>query len=102
MARASEDGEAFQVVLRTARCRLGLVARPPGMFVEATLHLFPGHEVDEAHLERCLAALLELRRAGYELSYGGNGSVAAEKAVTGEPATEVDRATEVLKRLEGV
>jgi hypothetical protein len=100
-ARASEDGEAFRAVLRTPRYRLGVVARPPGLYVEATLVLFPGHRVDDAHLERCLDCLRALRERGYELSYEGNGSVAAERAVADAEA-ELDVIKEIMRGLEGV
>lgn len=100
-ARASEDGEAFQAVLRTPLCRLGMVARPPRLYVEATLVLFPCHHVDDTHLERCLACIRGLRGRGYEISYEGNGSVTAERAVD-DAGAELEVIKEMLRGLEGV
>jgi len=85
MAEASEDKEAYQLIAKTERYRVGVGARLPVaqaavFFVEIVVNLCPVcTKVDLGFLQHALSILKVLEQKGYTLTCQDDNSILCEK-----------------------
>jgi hypothetical protein len=84
-AQASQHREAFRVLVRDVRMRLGVGARiddtgSPAFFVEAMLFLYPlGREDNLAAVETVLGVLKTLKSMGFTITHQDDSCISYEK-----------------------
>jgi len=89
-AKKSEDKEAFTVLLRTHKYRVGIGARlktraDPIFFVEIIAGLCPrNHPVNPSSLEKNVNILKQLKKRGYQLTCDEDGTISCELQVQSE------------------
>lgn len=99
-AETSEDKEAYQVVVKTMRYRVGVGARLPAaqtplFFVEIVVNLCPAcTKADLDFLEKALNVLKTLEQNGYTLTCQDDNSILCEKMAQ---ETTLQRELEAVK-----
>ncbi|XHH08930.1 MAG: hypothetical protein ACFCUE_15405 [Candidatus Bathyarchaeia archaeon] len=86
MAQASEDKEAYQLIAKTGRYRIGVGARlpqhaqTPVFFIEIVVNMCPAcSKVDLSFLGKALNVLRSLEQNGYTLTCQDDNSILCEK-----------------------
>jgi hypothetical protein len=106
MAEASEDKEAYQLIAKNERYRVGAGARltmpshAVTFFVEIVVNLCPAcSKVDLGFLERALKVLKLLGQNGYTLTCQDDNSILCEKLSSEKTLEgEIEAAKEIVKK----
>ena len=104
-AEKSEDKEAFSVLDKTPRYRIGVGARiesraNSAFFVEIIINLCASRQqVNLRSLESNLVGLKQLKKRGYRLTCEGDGTIACELSAESEKLnSECDAACLILEK----
>ena len=93
IARTSEDGEAYHIVVRAPHYRIGVGARAssdaPSYFVEVVIEVFrEDSPPDFAAVRDALSRAEALEARGHDLRWERDGALMGERAVS---ATDIER-----------
>ncbi len=91
LARGSVEHEAFQALVTTKHCRMGIGATVDSngnmFFIEALISICKGLEsVDLSFMEKQLLLIRQLKERGYFLSCEEDGCISCELAISQENA----------------